>query len=72
MNGCFRIFEAGSEQVQRTAAFRPTCISTCSGSKVSCGAGGRLVDLMIEGGVGVRVRKVLELHRIDEDFFLED
>lgn len=34
--------------------------------------GRRLVDLMIEGGVGVRVRKVFELHRIDEDFFLED
>lgn len=34
--------------------------------------GHRLVDLMIEGGVGVRVRKVFELHRIDEDFFLED
>ncbi len=34
--------------------------------------GHRLVDLMIEGGVGVRIRKVFELHRIDEDFFLED
>ena len=34
--------------------------------------GYRLVDLMIEGGVGIRVRKVFELHRIDEDFFLED
>lgn len=34
--------------------------------------GRRLVDLMIEGGVGVRVRKIFELHRIDEDFFLED
>ena len=34
--------------------------------------GGRLVDLMMESGVGVRVRKVFELHRIDEDFFLED
>jgi restriction system protein len=34
--------------------------------------GQRLVDLMIEGGVGVRVRRVFELHRIDEDFFLED
>ncbi len=34
--------------------------------------GHSLVDLMIEGGVGVRVRKVFELHRIDEDFFLEE
>jgi restriction system protein len=34
--------------------------------------GQRLVELMIEGGVGVRVRQVFELHRIDEDFFLED
>lgn len=34
--------------------------------------GHRLVDLMIEGGVGVRVRKMFELHRIDEDFFLEE
>jgi len=34
--------------------------------------GAKLVELMIEGGVGVRVRKVFELHRVDEDFFLED
>ena len=34
--------------------------------------GSKLVDLMMESGVGVRVRKVFELHRIDEDFFLED
>lgn len=34
--------------------------------------GQRLVDLMIETGVGVRTRKVFELHRVDEDFFLED
>jgi restriction system protein len=34
--------------------------------------GHRLVDLMIEGGVGVRVRKMFELHRIDEDFFLDE
>lgn len=32
----------------------------------------RLVDLMTESGVGVRVRKVFELHRIDEDFFIDD
>ena len=32
----------------------------------------KLVDLMIESGVGVRTRQVFELHRIDEDFFLED
>jgi restriction system protein len=32
----------------------------------------RLVDLMIESGVGVRTRKVFELHRVDEDFFLEE
>ena len=32
----------------------------------------KLVDLMIESGVGVRVRKVFELHRIDEDFFIDD
>lgn len=34
--------------------------------------GMKLVDLMIESGVGVRTRKVFQLHRIDEDFFLED
>lgn len=34
--------------------------------------GRQLVDLMIESGVGVRTRKVFELHRVDEDFFLED
>lgn len=32
----------------------------------------RLVDLMIESGVGVRTRNVFELHRVDEDFFLEE
>jgi len=34
--------------------------------------GPRLVDLMIESGVGVRTRKIFELHRVDEDFFLEE
>lgn len=34
--------------------------------------GERLVKLMIENGVGVRTRKVCELHRVDEDFFLEE
>lgn len=34
--------------------------------------GMKLVDLMIESGVGVRTRKVFQLHRVDEDFFLED
>lgn len=34
--------------------------------------GRKLVDLMVESGVGVRTRQVFELHRIDEDFFLEE
>ncbi len=34
--------------------------------------GARLVELMIETSVGVRTRKVFELHRVDENFFLED
>ncbi|MEX0280497.1 MAG: hypothetical protein AB3N13_04805, partial [Arenibacterium sp.] len=34
--------------------------------------GNKLVELMIESGIGIRVRKVFELHRIDEDFFLDD
>lgn len=34
--------------------------------------GQRLVELMIETGVGVRTRKIFKLHRVDEDFFLED
>jgi len=31
--------------------------------------GERLTDLMMEHGVGVRVSRVVELKRIDEDFF---
>jgi len=34
--------------------------------------GDRLVELMVENGVGVKVRKNFELHRIDEDLFLEE
>ena len=34
--------------------------------------GKKLVDLMIESGVGVKIRRLFELHRIDEDFLLED
>lgn len=34
--------------------------------------GRKLVDLMVESGVGVKIRQVFELHRIDEDFFLEE
>ncbi len=34
--------------------------------------GQKLVDLMIEYEVGVRIKHTLEIHRIDEDFFLED
>ena len=34
--------------------------------------GERLVDLMVQHGVGVRTKQVLELHRVDEDFFIED
>ena len=34
--------------------------------------GQKLVDLMVQHRVGVRTKQVLELHRIDEDFFIED
>lgn len=34
--------------------------------------GSRLVELMLESGVGVRTSRVFELHRLDEDFFLEE
>lgn len=34
--------------------------------------GDRLVELMIEHGVGVKPKQVFTLHRIDEDFFLEE
>ncbi len=34
--------------------------------------GERLVDLMIASGVGVRTRMTFDLHRVDEDFFLEE
>ncbi|TAV81568.1 restriction endonuclease [Rhizobium leguminosarum] len=34
--------------------------------------GSRLADLMIEHGVGVRVARVVEVKRLDEDFFLEE
>lgn len=34
--------------------------------------GQRLVKLMVEHGVGVKTKQVLRLHRLDEDFFIED
>jgi len=34
--------------------------------------GQRLADLMIEHNVGVRVSRVVEFKRLDEDFFAED
>jgi restriction system protein len=34
--------------------------------------GQKLADLMIEHEVGVRIKRTLEIHRVDEDFFLED
>ncbi|PDS49735.1 restriction endonuclease [Rhizobium anhuiense] len=34
--------------------------------------GSRLADLMIEHGVGVRVARVVEVKRLDEDFFIEE
>jgi restriction system protein len=34
--------------------------------------GNRLADLMIEFGVGVRVSRVVEVKRLDEDFFSEE
>ena len=34
--------------------------------------GGKLADLMIEHGVGVRVSRTVEVKRLDEDFFIED
>jgi restriction system protein len=33
--------------------------------------GGRLAELMIEHGVGVRVSLGVEVKRVDEDFFVE-
>lgn len=33
--------------------------------------GNRLVDLMIKHGVGVRTVRTLEIHRVDEDFFID-
>lgn len=34
--------------------------------------GNRLAELMIEHGVGVRVSRVVEVKRLDEDFFIEE
>lgn len=34
--------------------------------------GGRLSELMVEHGVGVRTSRILEFKRVDEDFFAED
>lgn len=34
--------------------------------------GGKLADLMIEHGVGVRVARTVEVKRVDEDFFLDE
>jgi restriction system protein len=33
--------------------------------------GERLVDLMIKHGVGVKTVRTLDIHRIDEDFFVD-
>ena len=33
--------------------------------------GNTLVELMLENGVGVKIKKSYEVHRIDEDFFLD-
>jgi restriction system protein len=35
-------------------------------------SGSQLVDLMIEHGVGVKVKQRIDIHRIDEDFFIEE
>lgn len=34
--------------------------------------GPQLVDLMIEQGIGVKVKQRIDIHRVDEDFFLEE
>lgn len=34
--------------------------------------GDRLIDLMIENGVGVRLGRRIEFKRLDEDFFAEE
>ncbi len=34
--------------------------------------GGRLAELMVEYGVGVRVSRAIQVKRIDEDFFVDE
>ena len=34
--------------------------------------GERLTELMVEFGVGVRTNRVIEIKRLDEDFFSDD
>jgi restriction system protein len=57
-----------------TSKFAPTALQYLQTvqHRVITVDGERLVDLMVQHGVGVRTRQVLELHRVDEDFFLEE
>jgi restriction system protein len=34
--------------------------------------GEKLIDLMVEYGIGVRVKQSFLLHRIDENFFIDE
>ena len=57
-----------------TSRFTPTALEYLRTvqQRVVTVDGERLVDLMVQHGVGIRSRQVLELHRVDEDFFIEE
>jgi restriction system protein len=54
-------FTQGAKDYLRTVNVRVITIS-----------GSQLVDLMIEHGIGVKVKQRIDVHRIDEDFFIEE
>jgi restriction system protein len=54
-------FTQGAKDYLRTVNVRVITIS-----------GSQLVDLMIEHSIGVKVKQRIDIHRIDEDFFIEE
>jgi restriction system protein len=57
-----------------TSRFSPQAVKAVSTlqQRVILIDGHRLVDLMIEHNIGVRLSRTVELKRLDEDFFSED
>ena len=57
-----------------TSAFSKQALDYAKGlqQRVILIDGARLTELMVEFGVGVRTSRVIEVKRLDEDFFADD